>query len=183
MTDMTFADVVDYWYQPEVKKRWFNSTPAFDSELKNRFLNYYATAVTGELDHWQNHALGSLALVILFDQIPLNIFRGGKKSFATEARSREVARHAINSGQDKQLTKEQLVFLYMPFMHSENLADQDYSVELFSAAGLEENLRFARHHRGIIERFGRFPHRNKILGRESTEDEKEYLASKEAFHG
>ncbi len=183
MIEQSYTDIVEYWFSPEVKKRWFNSTPAFDAQLKDRFLNIYEAAVHGECDAWQAYPTGSLALVILFDQIPLNIFRGDKQSFATEARSRDVARQAIANSQASQLTQEQLVFLYMPFMHSENLADQDYAVALFENAGLKENLRFARHHRDIVQRFGRFPHRNAILGRTSSTAEIDYLNSDEAFRG
>ena len=128
-------------------------------------------------------ARGCLALVIILDQFPLNMFRGEARSFATEARSREVARRAIEKGFDKELPVEQCAFLYMPFMHSEDLADQKLGLELFNQPGLESNLRFARHHHAIIETYGRFPHRNKALGRSNTEAETEYLNSKEAFTG
>ena len=126
---------------------------------------------------------GCLALVIVLDQLPLNMFRGEAESFSTEAQSRDVARHAINQGFDAQLEIEQRAFLYMPFMHSEDLADQDLGIELFDQPGLETNLRFARHHREIVARFGRFPHRNDALGRESSAAEIEYLNSKGAFTG
>jgi uncharacterized protein (DUF924 family) len=137
----------------------------------------------GDLDSWQNTPEGALALVIVLDQFPLNMFRGKPESFSTESQSREVARKAIAKGWDEKLEISSLAFLYMPFMHSENLEDQDRSVYLFEAAGLIDNLRFAKHHRELIRRFGRFPHRNAILGRESSEEELEYLASREAFHG
>ena len=126
---------------------------------------------------------GCLALVILFDQFPLNMYRGEARSFATEARSREVARAAIDRGFDRDMPAEQKCFLYMPFMHSENLQDQELALQLFDQPGLEDNMRFARHHHGIVAQFGRFPHRNEALGRSSTEAENEYLNSKEAFTG
>ena len=124
-----------------------------------------------------------LALVILVKQIPLNIYRGKPQSFATEQRARDVAQHAIDHGLDRSLADSHKVFLYMPFMHSENIDDQNKAVELFEQAGLKENLRFAKHHRQIIEKFGRFPHRNNILGRSSTTDEIDYLDSPVGFHG
>jgi len=111
------------------------------------------------------------------------MYRNQAKSFQSESLAIETARNAINLGHDKLLKNEQLAFLYLPFMHSEDLADQNLSVKLFDAADLTENARFARHHRKIIEDFGRFPHRNEILGRESSKDELAYLNSDEAFTG
>lgn len=175
--------LIDYWFSESVTKRWFKSTPEFDDELRERLALSYASACRGELDDWEASARGALALVILFDQIPLNIFRGQAPSFATEARAREVASRAIAKGLDAQLVGAEKAFMYLPYMHSEDLQDQDTSVELFTRAGLEDNLRFAHHHREIVRRFGRFPHRNAILGRESTAEEIAWLASKEAFKG
>jgi uncharacterized protein (DUF924 family) len=177
------ADILQYWFAEEVKPLWFNSTKKFDAELKNRFLDIYEAAFAGKLSAWKQSADGCVALVVVLDQFPLNMFRGQAKSFEGEAKARDAAREAVARGFDKQLQAEQKAFLYMPFMHSEDIADQDLSVQLFEAAGLKENLRYAVHHRDIIRRFGRFPHRNKILGRPSTKAELEYLASKEAFHG
>ena len=122
-------------------------------------------------------------MVIILDQFPLNMFRGLAESFHGEAKAIEIAKYAIDQSFDDLLTDEQKAFLYLPLMHSENLVDQDLSVTLFEKAGLTENLRFAKHHREIVRRFGRFPHRNRILNRQSTEAELEYLASDEAFHG
>lgn len=137
----------------------------------------------GGLNDWQNNPDGCLALVIILDQLPLNMFRGTAKSFTSEAKSRDVARRAIEQGFDQKIDAARLAFLYLPFMHSEDLADQDLSVQLFETAGLENNLHFAQHHREIVRRFGRFPHRNIILGRASTPEENDYLNSKEAFTG
>ena len=176
-------ELIEFWFSELVAKRWFNSTPEFDDSLRHRYQELYEAASHGHLDHWRDTPLGSLALVILFDQIPLNIFRGQARSFATEEHARRVASIAIKHGYDKQLTDQQKAFLYMPFMHSESLQDQNRSIELYEKAGLENNLRFARHHRDIIERFGRFPHRNALLGRKSTEQEIAYLDSPEGFHG
>ena len=183
IVESTPDELVDFWFTEEVAKRWFNSTKEFDSQLRERYLDLYESATHGHLDHWRDTALGSLALVILFDQIPLNIFRGQARSFATEEHARRVASIAIKHDFDQQLTGKQKAFLYMPFMHSENMQDQNFSVALYEKAGLEDNLRFAKHHRGIIERFGRFPHRNAILKRNSTPEELAYLDSPEAFHG
>lgn len=183
MNIVGYEELIGFWFSEPVSKRWFNSTPAFDEELRKRYAGLYEQAAQGQLGTWQSSAQGALALVILLDQIPLNIFRGQPLSFATEQQAREVAERAIEHDFDQALSGAQKAFLYMPFMHSENLADQDRSVELYSRAGLESNLRFAHHHRDLIRRFGRFPHRNTILDRASTAEEIAYLNSREAFHG
>ena len=135
------------------------------------------------MDLWGESANGSLALVIILDQFPLNMYRGLARSFKTEQKAVNIALHALDNDFHRQLKKDKLVFLYMPLMHSEELAMQELSVKLFREANAAENLRFAEHHRDIIRRFGRFPHRNAILGRDSTVAELDYLASKNAFRG
>jgi uncharacterized protein (DUF924 family) len=175
--------IIDFWFADDVRKLWFNSTAEFDRSLRERFEDILKQADQGELDHWMESAAGCLALVIILDQFPLNMFRGNAQSFATEARSRDVARVAITDGFDKALAAEQQAFLYMPFMHSENLADQQLALELFAQPGMESNLRFAHHHHAIVETYGRFPHRNAVLGRTNTAAEIEYLNSREAFNG
>jgi len=178
-----YRSLIDFWFSDEAKRYWFKSTQAFDKRLVDSYADTWEQAKNGALDYWQRSAEGSLALVIVLDQFPLNMFRGTAKSFSTEAKSREVARAAIEKDFDKELPTNQKSFMYMPFMHSEDLADQVLGVEYFSQPGLESNFRFARHHFGIVERFGRFPHRNKILGRDSTEAEIKYLNSKQGFKG
>lgn len=175
--------LLECWFSPNVEKRWFRATTEFDDTLHRRFENWVQAALNGELEHWAETPRGALALVILLDQLPLNIYRDKPESFAGEALAREVAGNALSKGWDRELGDKQKAFLYIPFMHSENLADQNRSVELYRQAGLEGNLRWAEHHRNIIRRFGRFPHRNAILGRESTEEERRWLNSKEAFLG
>lgn len=176
-------EILAFWFSERVKPLWFNSTPDFDEEIRQRYLDVYTAALNGELSHWLASAQGTVALVIVLDQFPLNMFRGTAESFAGERPALEAARHALTQGYDTQLDNQQKAFLYMPFMHSENAADQDLSVQLFDKAGLTENLRFAKHHREIIRRFGRFPHRNAPLGRQNTDAELAYLNSDEAFHG
>jgi uncharacterized protein (DUF924 family) len=176
-------EIVDFWFAKDTRKLWFNSTPEFDRQLCENYQSLLEQASRGELDHWMETAEGCLALVVILDQMPLNMFRGSAQSFATEARSREVARIAIDRGFDQQLPEQQKAFLYMPFMHSEALEDQQLALELFDQSGLESNLRFARHHHSIVEKYGRFPHRNAVLGRDSSAAEIEYLNSKEAFNG
>lgn len=178
-----YKEILDFWFSPEISKLWFKSTPEFDRLLAERYQGLWSQASRGELDHWSETGEGCVALVIVLDQFPLNMFRGQAKSFSSEEKSIEIARQAIQQGLDTGLSDEYRSFLYMSFMHSENIDDQEQSVSLFSALGRDGNLHFARHHRSIVERFGRFPHRNKILGRESTAEEIEYLNSKEAFTG
>ena len=175
--------VLDFWFAPGMSRRWFRSTPELDQAIRTRFEATWRCAAGDGLDTWSETADGSLALVIVLDQFPLNMFRGLPQAFATEQKAVAVALAALERGFDRQLLRERVAFLYMPLMHSEQLAHQDRSVELFEAAGLEDNARFARHHRDLIRRFGRFPHRNAILGRQDTPEEAAYLASKEAFRG
>lgn len=177
------VDVVAFWFAPDVRPLWFAATPAFDDALRARFLTTYRAAAAGQLADWETTAEGALALVIVLDQFPLNLFRGQPESFATEAAARDVADRAIARGFDRAVPPIQRQFLYLPFMHSEALADQNRAVRLYQQPGLEEGLRFACHHRDLIVRFGRFPHRNAILGRTSTPEERAYLASPGAFHG
>ena len=176
-------EIIAYWYSSRLKKCWFSSTPALDDEIRERFESLWHEAMAGGMDHWRESPEGCLALVIVLDQFPLNMYRGRAASFSSESEAVETARYAVEKGFDRLLPREQLSFLYMPLMHSEKLVDQDLSVKLFEQAGLMESLKFARHHRGLIERFGRFPHRNRILGRENTPEESDYLASDEAFKG
>lgn len=183
MVQFEYQTILDFWFSEEVKPKWFNSTKAFDRLLTEQYLDVWQAAQAGQLDPWCESAQGALALVILLDQFPLNMFRARPESFATEARSREIATEAIVNGFDQQLDDKQKVFLYMPFMHSEDLADQDRSVELYTSAGMLDNAKWARHHRDIVARFGRFPHRNKILGRVSSAAEQAWLDSEEAFNG
>jgi uncharacterized protein (DUF924 family) len=178
-----YRTLVDFWFSEEASQYWFRSTKAFDQKLFERYEDSWQQAKQGKLDHLGETPIGSLALVILLDQIPLNIFRGDPDSFSTEAQSIEVARSAVDRGLDRDLPPRQKSFLYKPFMHSENLQDQILALQLFDQPGLEDNLRFSKHHYGIVEQFGRFPHRNEILGRQSSPAEIEYLNSKQAFKG
>jgi uncharacterized protein (DUF924 family) len=180
MTD--FAEVINFWFSEPVKSKWFRSTVEFDAELKHRYEALWKSGCARELDNWQDHAKGALALVILLDQFPLNMYRDSPLGYSSEAQARDVSRLAIQQGFDKNLQNPEKAFLYMPFMHSEDIEDQNISVSLHESGELENNLRFARHHQEIIRRFGRFPHRNKVLGRESTPEEISYLNSKEAFN-
>ncbi len=178
-----YQDLIDFWFSEKVSRYWFNSTEEFDRQLFEDYAELWQQAADEALTEWQESASGSLALVILLDQFPLNMFRGEAKCFSTETQSREVAQAAIDRGFDIDMPTKQKAFLYMPFMHSESLDDQAKALLLFDQPGLEDNFRFSKHHYSIVERFGRFPHRNTILGRDSTNAEIEYLNSKEGFQG
>ncbi len=184
---VTANDIISFWFSAEIQPLWFNSTPEFDNEIKRRFENLWQQVQQDNqadmLTEWSQTPQGVLALCILLDQLPLNMFRGEPSSFQTESLAITVAKQGIMNGFDQQIPHEQLMFLYMPLMHSETLKDQNQSVALFNKAGLTHNIRFAQHHQSLIKRFGRFPHRNAILGRTSTPDEMDYLNSKEAFKG
>ena len=180
---VTPDSILDYWYSERMKKHWFNSTEKLDKEIKERYEPVWKAAIRGEYEHWKESAQGCLALAIILDQLPLNMFRGEVESFSTESMAIKVSKLAIAKGFDQQVDKDKLAFLYMPLMHSENMDDQNLSVSLFEKAGLEENARFAKHHRDIVQQFGRFPHRNEILQRESSQSEIDYLNSDKAFKG
>jgi len=179
---VSVREVLTFWFSGPASRHWFNSTPDFDSVIRERFEAVWQQARDGALSSWEQTPEGALALVIVLDQFPLNMYRDQAVSYSTEAQARAVASRAIDRGHDRQLPDDRVAFLYLPFMHSETLADQDRSVALFRAAGLDKNLEFARGHRDIVRRFGRFPHRNRILGRDSNAEELAWLASPEAFN-
>lgn len=166
-------DIVDFWRNagPE---RWFAKNEAFDAEFGGRFLAAHEAAARGDLDHWAHDAEGALALLVLLDQFPRNTWRGNARMLATDAKALAIARQAIESGLDLKAGEDLRRFFYLPFMHSESLDDQQRSVELNAA--LDANTqRFAVLHRDIIARFGRFPHRNRLLGRASSAEEQRFL--------
>ena len=153
---------------------WFEKNDAFDMDFRNRFLELHYAAARRECDDWNAHAEGSLALMILLDQFPRNCFRGTGHMCATDPLARYFADKAITAGQDLELEEVVRVFLYLPFEHSERLADQERSVAL-TTANAPEYVKYADEHLEIIQRFGRFPHRNRFLGRETTAEEKAFL--------
>jgi uncharacterized protein (DUF924 family) len=182
MNEAEINQIIDFWFSDRVEPLRFNSTVEFDQEIREHYQQHWLSGRKGELDHWKNTKEGCLALVILLDQFPLHMFRDQADAFATEQQSRDVTEHAIDAGFDNEMTAAWRAFLYLPFMHSESLVDQDRSVALYESAGLQENLKWAKHHRELIRRFGRFPHRNEILDRESTADELVYLKIGKGIH-
>ncbi|MDB4984987.1 MAG: hypothetical protein JWN04_165 [Myxococcaceae bacterium] len=163
--------VVTFW-RDAGWKRWFSKDAGFDADFRARFLSLHEEAAAGTLESWTASAHGALALLILLDQFPRNAFRGTSRMFATDALARRYANDAIAAGHDRQVGYALRAFFYLPFEHSEELGDQDRSLALNHAPELEK---YAREHRDIIVRFGRFPHRNALLGRASTPDELAFL--------
>lgn len=172
--DVKPASILAFWREAG-RDRWYKRNDAFDANIKLRFLELWQKAVAGELASWEETDDGVLALVIVLDQFPRNMFRGTRQAFASDALARDVARHAIERGADHRIDPILLEFLYLPFMHSEHLPDQLHCVALFENTDNAENLKYAREHADIIRRFGRFPHRNRLLGRDTTEDEQAFL--------
>ena len=171
-------DLITFWQEAGPAK-WFAKDDAFDAAIRARFLDAHFAAARGDMAAWEETAEGVLALLILLDQFPRNLFRGSGHAFATDGLARRIARESLEQGFDRQIEPKLRPFLYLPFEHSEHPADQELSVELFTAlerdSGDAESLRWAVEHRDIIARFGRFPHRNAALGRETTESEQAYL--------
>ena len=174
--------IIDFWFSRDAERYWFHANVDFDATIARRFGDLLHAARNDRLNHWEETPLGALALVIVLDQFPRNIYRGKAKCYDLDPLARRAARDAIEHHFDNALSPAQKTFLYLPFMHSENLDDQNYSVELCHNAGLS-NLEFAEDHREIIKRFGRFPHRNALLKRINTQEEDNYLASGHAFTG
>lgn len=168
------AEVVTFW-QSAGPDRWFTKDDVFDKEIRERFFNTYEAAAAGKLSDWEQSAQGALALLILLDQFPRNMFRADARAFATDPLARAITAGAIVRGFDSQVPEELRGFFYLPFEHSEDLADQERCIALNKAIGDAENLKWAEIHAGIIRRFGRFPHRNAALGRTTTPEEQAFL--------
>lgn len=174
----TPADVVSFWLEAGPPK-WFAKDDGFDAAIRDGFLDAHFAAARGDLADWGRTAEGTLALIILLDQFPRNLFRGSGHAFATDGLARAIARQALEQGFDRAVDPKLRPFLYLPFEHSEDPADQALSIQLFTAhrdeTGDAESLRWAVEHRDIIAKFGRFPHRNAALGRATTPAEQAYL--------
>ena len=182
-------DILDFWFSERVKPFWFKKDAEFDREIQNKFLATYNLAAADELNHWKNNSYAILALIILLDQFPRNMFRDSPQAFATDEQAVQLTKYALQQKcprlpgactqslgvNDRDLCIEKRQFLYMPLMHSEKSADQQQSVDIFAKLGKKDYLKYAIAHQEVIDRFGRFPHRNIILGRESTATEIEFL--------
>jgi uncharacterized protein (DUF924 family) len=169
-------DVVSFWESAGPDK-WFTKDDALDAAIRVGFLSTYEAAAAGRLAHWEATPAGALALLIVLDQFARNMFRGSVRIYAADPLARAVADRALARGFDRALDPALRTFFYLPFMHSEALADQERCVALYSALGDAESLRYAEDHADIIRRFGRFPHRNEVLGRATTAEEQAFLES------
>ena len=174
--------ILYFWFKQSSHEEKFDQNASFDQKIRNKFFNDYQKAVENKYDSWQDNLNECLALIILLDQFSRNLFRNSKKAFAMDNKARIIAAKAINKGYHKQLKQDQILFLFLPFMHSEELNDQIYCGNLINTyfknhPSYEEAKKFATLHENIIRRFKRFPYRNKVLGRKSTKDEEKYLNS------
>lgn len=174
-------DVRDFWFSEEMLPYWFKKSDDIDSQIIQLFGATYEAAHAGKLDHWMNRAEDALALMITLDQFPRNLFRESGRSFESNGLALKYARIALDKGYDQQCDEAARTFFYLPFMHSENLADQDRSIKLYENLGDQNSLHFAQKHRDIVAQFGRFPHRNDVLGRENTPEETEFLKTHSGF--
>jgi len=170
----TPGEVVSFWREAG-PQRWFEKDASFDAEIRRRFLEAHEAAAAGKLVAWEADAQGALALTILLDQFPRNMFRGDARAFASDPLALAAAARAIMHGFDSQVPEEMRGFFYLPFEHSENLADQEHGLALYRASGDADGLKWAELHADIIRRFGRFPHRNAALGRVTTPQEQTFL--------
>lgn len=178
------TDVLRFWFGPDqppaFRKVWFAKDPAFDADIRTRFLGTYAAAASGKLGSWERTPRGLLALLIVLDQFPRNMFRGSPLAFGTDPLALELSRNLLAMGWDLCLAPVERIFVYLPLEHSEHIRCQERSVELFKALAeqspeLRDTLVYAELHLRVIRKFGRFPHRNRILGRSSTPTETEFL--------
>jgi len=168
------AEVVSFW-RDAGPDRWFTKDAAFDGQIRERFFDTYEAEAAGKLSGWEGDAQGALALLILLDQFPRNMFRGDARAFATDPLARAVAAGAIVRGFDSQVPADLRSFFYLPFEHSEDLADQERGIAFYKASGDADGLKWAEIHADIIRRFGRFPHRNAVVGRATTPEEQKFL--------
>jgi uncharacterized protein (DUF924 family) len=171
------AEILHFWFEEAEPRQWFQKNADFDAQIAERFLSVYKLARDGLCDSWRQDAEGSLALCIALDQFPRNMFRDSPEAFATDEKALLVAKNAVAKGFDQALPVQKRRFLYLPYEHSEDMADQKKSVEFFARIQAEDPVGYdyALRHFKVIEQFGRFPHRNKALGRENTPEEDEYL--------
>jgi uncharacterized protein (DUF924 family) len=170
-------EVLEFWLDPANRRHWFEASPDFDELVRHRLAHLYAAAAEGCLDDWKDRPNGALALCILFDQVPRNIFRGSAHAFGTDTQALSVARHILTLGFDRSYpTDDHRVLSYLPFEHSEDIEHQRLAVQLLSERTADDlSTEHARRHLEIIAKFRRFPHRNAVLGRTSTAAELEFL--------
>lgn len=172
---MTAEQVLRFWFEEIKPAQWWQKDVDFDADISQRFGSLHRQAAACELWSWRDSARGRLAEIIVLDQFSRNMYRDTPAAFAQDALALALSQEAIRAGADRQLSPTENVFLYLPFMHSESLPIHDEAVRLYTANGLQDNLDFEYRHQAIIQRFGRYPHRNDILGRPSTAEERAFL--------
>lgn len=172
---MNYNAVIDFWFNEISPKQWWVKDEVFDQEVKSRFLEIHASANRGELYHWRENAEGRLAEIIVLDQFSRNIFRDNAKAFASDALALVLAQEAVSLAEDQRLAENRRSFIYLPYMHSESLIIHQQAVKLYNGLGNESSLEFELKHQNIIAKFGRYPHRNTILARESSQEELAFL--------
>jgi len=170
-----YQDILTFWFNDIDESKWWVKDTELDKTIINKFSAIHAAAIKGELFQWRLTPKGRLAEIIVLDQFSRNMFRDSAQAFAYDPVALVLAQEAINAGADTHLTTSEAIFLYLPFMHSESLKIHERAIVLFNRAGMENSLDFELKHKMIIERFGRYPHRNKALGRVSTTEEIEFL--------
>lgn len=170
-----YTEILKFWFKEITPAQWFKKSDAFDNELRQRFSTVHAEASRCELFHWRNHTKGKLAEIIVLDQFSRNLFRDSPLAFANDQMALTLAQEAVSLGIDNQLDGSEKSFLLMPFMHSESIVIHNVAVELYTRHEMDSTLEWEIKHKNIIERFGRYPHRNAVLGRESTQEEIEFL--------
>ncbi len=177
----TAQDVLSFWFDELTKEQWFNTFAEVDDAIVERFTDTHSAACAGELFEWRETPDGRLAEIIVLDQLSRNMFRQDPRSFAYDTLALVLAQEAIAVGDDQAIAQDRRAFLYMPFMHSESLAMHEIGEKLFDGPGMERNLESLRNHTKVLKRFGRYPHRNAVLGRTSTAAEVEFLKDGRGF--
>jgi len=175
MSQITPETVINFWFKQSTPKDWFAKNETFDNKIISQFSETYDAATKGELYDWRLTPDGRLAEIIVLDQFSRNMFRNSSRAFHFDSLAVILSQQAIDLGEDLELPLESRKFVYMPFMHSESLVIHKLAMKAFSQPGLEDNLEYEIRHRQIIERFGRYPHRNIVLGRQSTQAEIDFL--------
>ncbi|NND65572.1 MAG: DUF924 domain-containing protein [Gammaproteobacteria bacterium] len=172
---ISFNDIIQFWFDDLAPSQWWATDPELDQQITKRFSDLHAQAIAGELSARRSTAEGRLAEIIVLDQFSRNIYRNDARAFANDEQALQLSRAAIEAGDDQKLEPTQRAFLFLPFMHSESAKVHEQAVKLYDQPGLENNLEFEHKHKVIIDRFGRYPHRNEVLGRQSTPEELEFL--------
>lgn len=177
---MGYLDILKFWFEEKEPKQWFGKHASFDALIRERFAPVHRAAAQGEFVAWRTTAQGRLAEIIVLDQFSRNLFRDDARAFACDGMALVLAQEAVQKGADSALQPVQRAFLYMPYMHSESARIHEDAMRLFAQPGLENNLAFERRHKAIIDRFGRYPYRNAVLGRQSTPEEQAFLAGSDS---